>query len=35
LPAEACVPPEPFFKLLAERNLRTAVMVKNFLNSES
>jgi saccharopine dehydrogenase-like NADP-dependent oxidoreductase len=35
LPAEACVPPEPFFKLLAERNLHTAVMVKHFLNSES
>jgi saccharopine dehydrogenase-like NADP-dependent oxidoreductase len=34
LPAEACVPPEPFFKLLAERNLHTAVMVKHFLNSE-
>ncbi len=35
LPAEACVPPEPFFKLLAERNLHTGVMVKHFLNSES
>jgi saccharopine dehydrogenase-like NADP-dependent oxidoreductase len=34
LPAEACVPPEPFFKLLAERNLHTAVMVKHFLDSE-
>lgn len=34
LPAEACVPPEPFFELLAERNLHTAVMVKHFLNSE-
>lgn len=34
LPAEACVPPEPFFKLLAERNLHTSVMFKHFLNSE-
>ena len=35
LPAEACIPPEPFFKLLAERNLHTSVMVRHFLNSES
>jgi saccharopine dehydrogenase-like NADP-dependent oxidoreductase len=35
LPAEACVPPEPFFKLLAERNLHTTVMFKHLLNSES
>ena len=34
LPAEACVPPEPFFKLLAERNLHTSVMVKHYLSSE-
>lgn len=31
LPAEAGVPPEAFFKLLAERNLRTSVMVKHFV----
>jgi saccharopine dehydrogenase-like NADP-dependent oxidoreductase len=29
LPAEACVPPKPFFKLLAERNLTASVMVKH------
>ncbi|MEJ2727803.1 MAG: saccharopine dehydrogenase C-terminal domain-containing protein [Deltaproteobacteria bacterium] len=29
LPAEACVPPEPFFKLLAERNLSASVTVKH------
>ena len=31
LPAEACVPPEQFFKLLAERNLKTSVRHKRFL----
>ncbi len=34
LPAEACVPPEPFFKLLAQKNLQASVMFKHFLNSE-
>ncbi len=34
LPAEACVPPEPFFKLLAERNLKTTVAFKQFLDSD-
>ncbi|MGD9279972.1 MAG: saccharopine dehydrogenase C-terminal domain-containing protein [Desulfobacterales bacterium] len=29
LPAEACVPPRPFFKLLAERNLTASVMLKH------
>jgi len=29
LPAEACVPPKPFFKMLAERNLHTSVMIKH------
>jgi saccharopine dehydrogenase-like NADP-dependent oxidoreductase len=33
LPAEACVPPELFFKMLAKRNLKTSVRFKNFLNS--
>ena len=28
LPAEVCVPPAPFFKLLAERNLKATVMIK-------
>ncbi len=34
LPAEACIPPEPFFKLLADRDLQTTVAFKHFLNSE-
>ena len=34
LPAEGCVPPEPFFKLLAQRNLKTTVAFKHFLNSD-
>jgi saccharopine dehydrogenase-like NADP-dependent oxidoreductase len=29
VPAEVCVPPEPFFKKLAERNLCTTVMVRH------
>ena len=29
LQAEVCVPPEPFFKLLAERNLKTSVITKH------
>jgi hypothetical protein len=29
LPAEACVPPKPFFRLLSERNLHTSVMLKH------
>lgn len=29
LPAEACVPPKPFFRLLSERNLHTSVMIKH------
>jgi saccharopine dehydrogenase-like NADP-dependent oxidoreductase len=29
LPAEACVPPKPFFKLLAEKNLIASVIVKH------
>lgn len=34
LPAEACVPPEPFFKLLTQRNLHTTVMVKHAVSEE-
>jgi len=29
LPAEACVPPKPFFKSLSERNLHASVMIKH------
>ena len=34
LPAEACVPPDAFFKLLTERNLHTSVRFKHFLESQ-
>ena len=33
LPAEACVPPEPFFDKLAERNLHTTVSVRQPVSS--